>query len=247
MTPEALGRALETRHLETLTFPEVRRALQALSTLYVQKRGKLGRGAVFDGAGKRAAFALFYGPLHYALTRDLLRELEPQSPPTENVLDLGCGTGVVGAAWAVHAGAESITGVDVEDWTLREAAWTYRALSLSGRTKRGDAARTSLVGYDAIAAGYLVNELPDSGRAKLLHRLLDSGRQGARVLVLEPIAKKLVPWWSEWARAFEEAGGRADEWRFTSERPEIVAKLDKAAKLDHREQKARTLYLAAPR
>ena len=43
--------------------------------------------------------------------------------------------------------------------------------------------------------------------------------------------------------AFEAAGGRADEWKFPTDRPEIIAKLDKAARLDHRVQKARTLYL----
>jgi len=38
------------------------------------------------------------------------------------------------------------------------------------------------------------------------------------------------------------AGGRADEWRLAIERPPIVALLDKAAGLDHREMKVRTLY-----
>ena len=48
--------ALEKRHLARLTFPEVRRALQALSSLYVQRRGRIGTGTAFEGAGKRAAF-----------------------------------------------------------------------------------------------------------------------------------------------------------------------------------------------
>src|SRR5262245_64841886 len=41
--------ALEARHLHELTFPEVRRALQALSALYVGGRGKLGEGAALEG------------------------------------------------------------------------------------------------------------------------------------------------------------------------------------------------------
>ena len=49
---------LEARHLQELTFPEVRRALQALSALYVGGRGKLADGAALEGRGKRAAFAL---------------------------------------------------------------------------------------------------------------------------------------------------------------------------------------------
>ncbi|MBI3490996.1 MAG: hypothetical protein HY047_04275, partial [Acidobacteria bacterium] len=67
--------ALEARHLAELTFSEVSRALRALSSTYVERRAKLEEGAALDGAGKRAAFALFYGPLHYRLLRHIVRAL----------------------------------------------------------------------------------------------------------------------------------------------------------------------------
>jgi hypothetical protein len=41
-------------------------------------------------------------------------------------------------------------------------------------------------------------------------------------------------------------GGRADEWRFRTELPAIVMKLDRSAKLDHRELTARSLWLTRP-
>ncbi|MEL6545048.1 MAG: class I SAM-dependent methyltransferase [Myxococcota bacterium] len=245
MTPAELGSRLESRHFKTLTFPEVRRALQAVSEIYVQKRKRLGKGAVFDGAGKRAAFALFYGPLHYGLTLNVLRELGADAKPRRAVLDLGCGTGVVGGAWACHAGAEQITGIDVEGWALKEAAWTYRQLGRAGRTRRGDASKVSLNGYDAVCAGFFVNELSDAARDVLLKRLIDASAQGTEVLVLEPISKRIVPWWPEWAQAFISAGGRADEWRFRDPLPDIVSRLDRAARLDHREQKARSLFISS--
>ena len=50
-------------------------------------------------------------------------------------------------------------------------------------------------------------------------------------------------WWGSWQLAFAAAGGRADEWRFHVELPPIVAKLDKAAGLNHRELKGRSLFL----
>ena len=50
--------ALEKRHYAELTFPEVRKGLQALSTIYTLKREKL-PGNPIDGRGKQAAFALF--------------------------------------------------------------------------------------------------------------------------------------------------------------------------------------------
>ena len=51
--------ALDERHLANLTPSEVTRALRALSSCYVERREKLAHGGALDGAGKRAAFALF--------------------------------------------------------------------------------------------------------------------------------------------------------------------------------------------
>lgn len=131
-------RALEARHLAELTFPEVRRALQALSALYVDGRSKLPEGAALEGRGKRAAFALYFGPLHFLTTRDVVRELGWDRAGTPaRILDLGCGTGAAGAAWALACGAE-LLGVDRSGWALEEAAWTWKTLGLHGTTRRGD-------------------------------------------------------------------------------------------------------------
>src|SRR6266566_8723000 len=50
--------ALERRHLTNLNFSEVRRAVQALSSLYVERRDRIETGSALNGAGKRAAFAM---------------------------------------------------------------------------------------------------------------------------------------------------------------------------------------------
>src|SRR5438105_15755218 len=91
---------LERRHLAELTFPEVSRALRALSATYVERRQKIGEGAALAGAGKRAAFALFYGPLHFLLIAAIVRQLPPAARAIATLVDLGCGTGASGAAWA---------------------------------------------------------------------------------------------------------------------------------------------------
>ena len=96
---EAWYAALEARHLTTLTFTEVRRALQALSSLYVERRDRLGKGAALEGKGKRAAFSMFYGPLHFLVVREIVRALAAADPPPRRIVDLGCGTGTAGAAW----------------------------------------------------------------------------------------------------------------------------------------------------
>ena len=224
----------------------MRRGLQALSALYVDRGDRLGDGAALEGAGKRAAFALFYAPLHFLLVREIVRGLGAAGPGPRRLLDLGCGTGSAGAAWAIAAGAGcEVSGVDRNGWAVDEARWNYRVLGVRGRSIRGDLTKTPLPGGGSgIIAAYTVNELDDPARAGLLQRLLETARRGARVLVVEPIARRAFPWWGSWSEAFREAGGRDDSWRFPVDLPERLRLFDRAARLDHRELTGRSLWLA---
>lgn len=238
--------ALEARHFSNLTFQEVSRSLRALSATYVERRGRIREGAALAGAGKRAAFALFYGPLHYLLVREIVRAIPDAVSGRDRatLVDLGCGTGAAGAAWAEACSATpNVTGIDIHPWTLTEAAQTYRDFGLRARTVRGDVASVVLPKSPAlILAAFTVNELSDESRSALLPRLLDHAQRGDRVLIVEPLARTATPWWPKWERAFVAAGGRADEWRFRVELPPLVAKLDRAAGLRHSEVTGRTLY-----
>ena len=236
--------ALEKRHLAELSFAEVRRALQALSSLYVERRERMAEGAVFDGAGKRAAFALYYGPMHFLLVREIVRGLGARAP--RRILDLGCGTGTAGAAWALECEPPArVEGVDRSGWAVAEARWTFARLGLDGRATRADAATVPLPKPPAgILAAFTVNELAEEPRRQLLARLLEAARAGSTVLVVEPIARRITPWWPEWAEAVRAAGGREDEWRFRPPLPDRLALLGKAAGLDARELTGRSLVLA---
>ena len=237
--------ALEERQRQVLTFPEIRRALQALSSIYVERRGKLSSGAVFEGAGKRAAFALFYAPLHFLLVREIVRALGAADPPPETILDLGCGTGTAGAAWAVETGGRAaLSGVDRSGWALGEARWNASRLGLRARFTAGDLVRAPLPpAPSAILLAFAVNELATEARNELKERMLGAARAGSRVLVVEPLARGVAPWWDEWAASGVAAGGRADEWRFPATLPPTLRLLDKAAGLDHRTLTGRSLYL----
>lgn len=239
--------ALEARHTASLTFAEVRKALQALSSVYVERRGRLADGAALATAGKRAAFALFYGPLHFLLVREVVRATGAAVPAPGTIVDLGCGTGVAGAAWALEAGGRAtVEGVDRNAWAVDEARFTFARLGVRGRAARGDVAGARLPGRKgAVVAALTANELPEDAREALLARLLDAHRAGAAVLVVEPIARALTPWWPRWADAVRRAGGRADEWRFRASLPQRLALLDRAAGLDHRELTARSAFLPA--
>ena len=238
-------RQLEARHLADLTFPEVARALRALSSTYVERRGRLAEGAALSSAGKRAAFALFYGPLHYLLLREIVNALPGATDPTDSLVDLGCGTGVAGAAWAAAcAHPPRVVGVDRSAWAVAEAARTYRDFGLSARTKQGDAAAVDLPSRpSSIVAAFTLNELPADKRDALMERLILRAADGSRLLLVEPIAGFVAPWWARWRDAVVRAGGREDEWRVRCELPAVVAKLDRATGLDHRELTGRSLWL----
>jgi Methyltransferase domain len=222
----------------------VSRALRALSSAYVERRSTIAGGAALEGRGKRAAFALFYGPLHFLLVQHIVRSLADAVSGAEAIVDLGCGTGVAGAAWATACAApRRIVAIDRNAWALGEARQTYHAFDLPARTRQENVVTSRLLPPPAsVVAAYTINELEEAAREDLLERLL--ARSRGHLLIVEPLAGAAARWWHRWRDRFEAAGGRGDEWRFRVELPPIVAKLDRAAGLDHREITGRSLFVA---
>jgi protein-L-isoaspartate O-methyltransferase len=246
MTFDQWVAALEKRHLANLRLPELTRALRAVSSAYVERRHTVARGGPLDSAGKRAAFALFYAPLHFLTAMHVIQHLsEAVTPAPSTVLDIGCGTGAAGAAWAVAcAGVPAVTGIDRHPWAVEEARWTYRMVAQKGSARVGDVARLPrLAPGSAAIAAYVLNELAPDVRTRVLEQLLGATDRGVRVLILEPIARAVAPWWDDAASEALKGGGRADEWRFPPRLPPLLQTLDKAAGLDHRELTVRSIWL----
>lgn len=246
MSLDAWLAALETRHLANLTPSEVTRALRSLSSCYVERRDRLSTGAALDGAGKRAAFALFYGPQHFLVAREVVASLRTAGALTgiTRVIDLGCGTGSAGSAVALECNG-AIDGYDLNRWAVDEANWTYRFFGLNGRAQVSNI-RTLRIdgGHGSLYfAGYAVNELPEPVRDELLARMLTAHTRGASLLVIEPIGRRANPWWTKWSEAFVSRGGRDDDWRFRIRLPPRQALLAKGAGLDVQELTARSLML----
>lgn len=246
VSPEHLERwfeALQQRHLAELEWPEVTRALRALSSAYVQRRTQLRTGAALDGRGKRAAFALFYGPLHFATVAGVLASLEQGNagaPEPSSIVDLGCGTGAAGAAWALASAPRvHVTGLDVHPWAVSEAAWTYRFFQLDATARRGDAA-TARLDPAAVVAAYTLNELDEEPRQRVLQGAI-AARKG--LLVIEPISRAVTPWWNRAATEVIAAGGRADDWKLPLQMPARWRLLDRAAGFRRDHLTARTLWL----
>ena len=254
--------ALEQRHLANLTRSELTRAVRALSSCYVERRETLGRGGPLDSAGKRAAFALFYGPLHYLTLTAIVRAYLPgpapecdraigwrgddrgAEAPCTSLLDLGCGTGVGGAAAAALLGpGGSVIGLDRNAWAIEEANWTYRALGVTGRARRGDASTPDVRSPQStlILAAYFVNELPEAARAALLDRVDAALAAGSSLLLVEPIARRGREWWGAWMARLDRHRVEEREWRFQSDLPPLLREIARGAGLDPRELTARSL------
>jgi SAM-dependent methyltransferase len=242
---------LQTRHRQGLTNPEFLKALRALSIRYVERRAELGHRSPLDTAGKRAAFAAFYAPQHLLTTMEVVRAVGADQRKIDLVVDLGCGTGVGAAAWALALGRRPrVFGVDGSAWALTEAAWNWRQLGVDGRTARGDVLahaeqlltrpRVPLARTGVVMA-WAVNELDRQTRDSLATSLAELARRGAHVLVIEPLARSAAPWWSRWTSAL---GGEVGEWKFDVRLPEPLRQVDEAAGFRREGLGARSLWIA---
>jgi hypothetical protein len=206
----------------------------------------VGAGAALQGAGKRAAFALFYAPIHFLVVDRIVRALPAQDMALHRIVDLGCGTLPAGAAWSSACPSRPpIDGYDVNGWALEEARRTLGAWGLNGKLERTDAAKVRLpAGSSGIVAAWSINELSDPARGRLLDGLLAAHSSGATILIVEPIAKRQIGWWPGWSSRFEQAGGRADTWQLDLDLPPLLRELDRAAGMRHGTLKARSLFLS---
>lgn len=250
-SPDEWIDAVVERHTRAFTASEFLKAVRALSVRYVERRRELAARSVLDSAGKRAAFAGFFAPLHYLTVRRVLEAIAGADAPVDQVLDLGCGTGVAAAAWSHDAGGHrpDVLGVDRAAWALEEARWNWHMLGLRARTRRQSlidalvAAPTQPQTRRALVFAWSVNELPDAERARVLPKAIEAHERGARVLVLEPLARSAAPWWGEWAAPIVAAGGRVDEWKFPVTLPARLADLDHAAGFRRDHLSARSIWL----
>lgn len=225
-----------------LTHQEVARALKVLSRDYVQRRTRL-RGKALEGRGKQAAFALYYAPRHFVVVQEALKALDAPTDSPREIIDLGCGSGVAGAAWALQCGG-NVVGVELDPGVLREAAFTFKDLGV-----RGGGVRCHIAKYRwpkppvGVAAAFTVNELDEKDRERLWRELEKQVKGGSKVLILEPLSTRITPWWQDWSERVIALGGRVDEWHFDLALPEPVFLLGKSAGLKPDKLGARTLWL----
>jgi SAM-dependent methyltransferase len=242
---------LLARHAASLSRHELLKCIRALSARYVEARQEISTKAPADTAGKRAAFAAFFAPIHFFTVRAIVSSL-PGTTDVTTLVDLGCGTGAASAAWALDTGAR-VTGVDRTGWTIDEARWNWRALGVQGRAERGDLVASAdalarrldvrSARSTAVLLAWAVNELAPPTRARLLAAIEAMASRGAMVLVIEPIARRVSPWWHEWLSALAPLGARDADWKVPAALPPPLAALDEAAGFRREVLTARTLLV----
>ena len=97
-------------------------------------------GAALSGAGKRAAFALFYGPLHYLSSRTSCAQLPGRDDSARHDRRSRLRHGRV---WRGVGGARAATrrrgcsAIDRHPWAVGEARATYRAFGIPATRASG--------------------------------------------------------------------------------------------------------------
>ena len=80
-------------------------------------------------AQENGRHSLFYAPLHFIAVTEVIRALATSREAPATILDLGCGTGAAGAAWALACrSTPGVVGIDRHPWAIDEAQWTYQQL-----------------------------------------------------------------------------------------------------------------------
>jgi hypothetical protein len=94
-----------------------------------------------------------------------------------------------------------------------------------------------------VVLGWTVNELPAESRTQLRRVLEGLAARGTALLVIEPISRRVSPWWDQWTAALDGPRTRCDEWAFDLALPAVLANLDRDAGFRREQIKARTIWV----
>ncbi len=116
-----------------------------------------------------------FGTGHHETTRLMIRQMNQSSLKEKKVLDIGCGTGVLGI-FALLRGAANVTAIDIDEWACTNSRENFER-NLPGSNFniiQGDAGKIPDVHFDVILANInrnvLMEDLP-----KYRHHLSSDG------------------------------------------------------------------------
>jgi ribosomal protein L11 methyltransferase len=116
-----------------------------------------------------------FGTAHHETTRLMAEWLMTLDVKRKDVLDLGCGTGVLGIL-ANKMGAASVIGIDNDEWAWKNAGENFRTNGLpEENVLLDDASSLKNNGYDLVLANINRNVLLNDMKA-YFHALKDNGK-----------------------------------------------------------------------
>ena len=240
---------LETRHLSDLRFAEVSRALRALSSTYIERRATIHHGAC---AGRRRETRRVCPVLRSPSLLDRQRKSSAAWTPACRTQPCWSISAAARAPRERHGPQQDSTSrqaiaIDRNPWAIAEAAHTYRHFGVRVRTQPGRYGFGHVAGCGG-SAGRILRSMSCLATLAIACSTASSSAPPAAMpsSSIEPVARTVAPWWSAWQSAF------CSRWRTrrtngasAPQLPDIVAKLDRAAGLDHRELTARSLWIPA--
>lgn len=92
-----------------------------------------------------------FGTGHHETTRLMIRQMEQIDFKGKQVLDMGCGTGILGIL-AMQLGADSVTGIDIDPWSVENARQNAARNGVELSLILGDAGAIPAQSFDLILA-----------------------------------------------------------------------------------------------
>ena len=113
-----------------------------------------------------------FGTGHHATTFLMIQQMAKQDLTGKNVLDFGCGTGIL-SILAEKSGAASVTAIDIDEWSIQNARENVALNDCRHIDVKNEALTTFSCCFDCIFANINRNVLSDS--MPTLSRLLPHG------------------------------------------------------------------------
>jgi tRNA (cmo5U34)-methyltransferase len=153
---------------------------------------------------------------HYQEQHQIILQVLPFAPDSAlQVLDLGCGTGVLSRV-ALRAFARArVTALDLAGNMLEQAKQTLAPYLERVTLRQGDFGKDDIgSGYDLVVSGLAIHHLPDAGKRALYERIFRALNPGGVFLnreIVRGATPKLTALYEELWRRFVRANGEVDD------------------------------------
>jgi len=156
---------------------------------------------------------------HYHEQHELIIQLLPFDRQTPlQMLDLGCGTGVLSHVLVRTFPNAKLVAMDLADKMIETSKRNLAAYLDRVTAKEGDFGKEDFgSGYDLVVSGLAIHHLNDASKQDLYRRIFRALKPGGMFINREIVlgaSPALTKWYEEWWRQFVKANGEADDTWF---------------------------------